>query len=158
MPIIKTRFQMSRVTPQMRNFAKRLIANETLKNKSFETKSAEAFHVIERLRPHMVTLIGNGGFRALFSRALALSNAEVPWLRAMHVKSDGGMEGLEALREKLHPNEFLEGCVVLLAQLLGLLVAFIGPNLTLLLVGDIWPQISLNDLDFGNGGKNEKPK
>jgi hypothetical protein len=39
-----------------------------------------------------------------------------------------------------------------------LLVAFIGPNLTLLLVGDIWPQISLNDLDFGNGGKNEKPK
>ena len=102
--------------------------------------------------------MGNGGFRALLSRALALANAEVPWLRAVHVKADGTLEGLEALHAQLDPAEFLEGRVVLLAQLLGLLVAFIGPSLTLRLVGEIWPQISLNDLDFGNGGKNEKSK
>jgi hypothetical protein len=40
-----------------------------------------------------------------------------------------------------------------LAQLLGLLVAFIGPSLTMRLVGEIWPQISLNKVDFGHGDK-----
>ena len=102
--------------------------------------------------------MGNGGFRALLSRALALANAEVPWLRAVQVKADGSLEGLEELHAQLDPDEFFEGRVVLLAQLLGLLVAFIGENLTLRLVREVWPKVPLDDLDFGNGGKNEKAK
>jgi hypothetical protein len=149
---------MSRASPQTRNFAKRLIADEASGNKSSETKTPAAFHVVEKLRPHLVTLMGNGGFRALLSRALALASAEVPWLRAVHVKADGSLEGLEDLHAQLDPDEFFEGRVVLLAQLLGLLVAFIGENLTLVVVRDVWPKIPLNDLDFGNGGKNEKAK
>jgi hypothetical protein len=47
---------------------------------------------------------------------------------------------------------------VLLAQLLGLLVAFIGKNLTLRLVGEVWPKAALDDLDFGTEEKNEKRK
>jgi hypothetical protein len=42
--------------------------------------------------------------------------------------------------------------VVLLAHILGLLVAFIGPDLTSRLIGEILPHIPLDDLDFGNGG------
>ena len=102
--------------------------------------------------------MGNAGFRALLSRALALANAEVPWLRAVQVKADGSLEGLEELHAQLDPDEIFEGRVVLLAQLLGLLVAFIGENLTLRLVREVWPKLSLNDLDFGKGGKNEKTK
>jgi predicted transglutaminase-like cysteine proteinase len=44
---------------------------------------------------------------------------------------------------------------LLLAQLLGLLVAFIGEDLTLRLVREVWPKLSLNDLDLGTGDKNE---
>jgi hypothetical protein len=40
--------------------------------------------------------------------------------------------------------------------LLGLLVAFIGEDLTLRLVREVWPKLSLNNLDFGKGYKNEK--
>lgn len=144
---------MSRATPQMQNFAKRLIAYETLVNKSSEAKTPAAFHVNDKLRPHLTTLMGNGGFRALLSRALALTKAEVPWLSAVQVKADGSLEGLEELYTQLDPNRFIEVRVVLLAHLLGLLVAFIGDNLTLHLVGEIWPQISLTDMDFGNGDK-----
>jgi hypothetical protein len=53
----------------------------------------------------------------------------------------------------VNPAEIFDGRVVLLAQLLGLLVAFIGERLTLSLVREIWPRIPLNDLDFGNGDK-----
>ena len=135
----------------MRNFAKRLIAYETLGNKPSETSAA--FHVSEKLRPQLTTLMGNGGFQALLARALTLANAEVPWLRTVQVKTDGSLEGLEALHAKLAPGAFLECKVVLVAQLLGLLVAFIGENLTLRLVREVWPKIPLNDLDFGTGGK-----
>jgi hypothetical protein len=39
----------------------------------------------------------------------------------------------------------------MVAQLLGLLVAFIGDNLTLRLVRDVWPTLSLEDLNFAQG-------
>src|ERR1019366_433926 len=72
---------MSRATPKMRDFAERLIVYETRGNKSSETKTQAAFLVGEKLRPQLAALMGNVGFRALISRALALSNAEIPWLR-----------------------------------------------------------------------------
>ena len=141
----------------MRDFAERLIAYETKGNKSSKTIPA-AFLVGEKLRLHLTALMGNVGFRALLSRALALANAEVPWLQAVHVKADGSFGGLDELGAQAGPEKIAEGSVVLLAQLLGLLVAFIGASLTLRLVREIWPKIPLNDLDFGNGEKNENPE
>jgi hypothetical protein len=142
----------------MRNFAKRLIIHETSGMKFSDSRIQVAFHVCEKLRPHLATLMGNVGFRALLSRALALANAEVLWLRAVHVRSDGALEGLEELHAQLDPAKLTEGGVVLLAQLLGLLSAFIGDNLTLGLVREVWSTVPLHDLDLGHGGKNEETK
>ncbi len=147
---------MSRATPKMRDFAERLIAYETIRNKSSKTKTPAAFFVGEKLRPHLATLMGNVGSNALLSRALVVTNAEVAWLRAVHVNADGSFEGLDELGAQVGPDEIFEGRVVLLAQLLGLLVAFIGELLTLRLVRDVWPKLPLNDWDFGKGEKNEK--
>jgi hypothetical protein len=130
----------------MRAFAEDLIACETGETQFSKTKYPADFPVFEKLRSPLATLMGNGGFRALLSRALALARAEVPWLRAVHVKADGALAWVEELHPPLAPAEFLEGRVVLLAQLLGLLVAFIGPGLTARLIGEIWPKILLNDL------------
>src|ERR1039457_4695969 len=140
---------MSRATPKMRDFAERLIVYETRENKSSETKTQAAFLVGEKLRPQLAALMGNVGFRALISRALALSNAEIPWLRAVHVNTDGFFQGLDELGAQVGPDEIFEGRVVLLAQLLGLLVAFIGELLTLRLVREVWPKLSVINLDFG---------
>ena len=142
----------------MRDFAERLIAYETKGTKSSKTKTAEAFLVGEKLRLHLTVLMGKVGFRALLSRALVLANAEAPWLRAVHVKADGSLGGLDELGGQVGREKITEGSVVLLAQLLGLLMAFIGGSLTLRLVREIWPKIPLNDLDFGNGDKNENSK
>jgi len=142
----------------MLDFGRRLITYETRGKKSSDAKSPVAFPVCEKLRPHLATLVGNAGFRALLSRALALASAEVPWLRAVQVKADGSLEAPEDIQAQVDPKEILEGRVVMVAQLLGLLVAFIGENLTFRLVREIWPKVRLNDLDSGKGDKNDKAK
>jgi hypothetical protein len=147
---------MNRVTPQMRNFAERLIRCEEVLMKPSDNRAPADFPVPERLRPQLATLMGNGGFRALLARSLSLAAREVPWLTAVSVKADGTLEWEEDLRAALDPGEFFEARVVLLAQLLGLLIAFIGETLTLQLVRDIWPRVPLDHLNFGEGGENEK--
>jgi hypothetical protein len=144
---------MNRTTPQMQSIALRLINYEMPGNDSAATANTAKFQETERLRPHLATLMGNGGFRALLARALALASAEVSWLRTVQVNADGALEGLETPHARLKPAEFREGQVVLLAQLLGLLVAFIGPALTSRLMGEIWPQLAADNVDFGNGDK-----
>jgi hypothetical protein len=142
----------------MRDFAERLIAYESKGNKSSETKTAAVFLVGEKMRPHLTALMGNVGYRALLSRALALANTEFSWLHALHVKADGSFGGPDELGAQVGSEKIAEGSVVLFARLLGLLVAFIGGSLTLRLVREMWPKIPLNDLDFGDGDKNENPE
>jgi hypothetical protein len=142
----------------MRDFAERLITYEANGNKSAKTQTTDTFDVCEKLRPQLATLMGHGGVRALQARALTLASAEIPWLRAVHVKSDGALEGLEEIQTPLSLDELFEGKVALLAQLLGLLVAFIGENLTLRLVREAWPKATFNELDLFEGNKNEKTK
>jgi hypothetical protein len=142
----------------MRHFAKRLIAYERKADEPSETKTPPAFAVCEKLRAHLAILMGVAGFRELLSCALPRAHAEVPWLGAVHVKADGSLEGFEQLDAHHNPDELFEGGVVLVAQLLGLLVAFIGERLTLRFVREVWPTVPLDDLDSSNGGKDEKTK
>lgn len=134
----------------MRDLSRRLIAHETGEN---NTRIPAAFQVGEKLRPQLTTLMGGIGFRALISRALVLANAEVPWLRLVQVKADGSLQELYDEDTQVDPKEVFQGSVVLLAHLLGLLVAFIGENLTLGLVREVWPKLPPNDLDFSKGEK-----
>ena len=69
----------------------------------------------------------------------------------MHVKSDGSLAGLEEVHAQVAQDELFEGKVALLAQLLGLLVAFIGQKLMLQMVRDVWPELSLKGLDCMKG-------
>jgi hypothetical protein len=140
---------MSRANPKMRHFAKRLTAYERRQKTPSETTTPPAFQVCEKLRVHLAIFMGSTGFRELLSCALPRANAEVPWLRTVHVRADGSLEGLEELNAQCNPDELFEGGVVLVAQLLGLLTAFIGQTLTLRFVREVWPEVPLDDLDFG---------
>jgi hypothetical protein len=142
----------------MRNFARRLMVFERRESESSGTETPAGFPVCEKLRLHLATFMGKTGFHTLLARSLALSTAEVPWLCAVRARADDSLEGLEELHAQLDPEEFSEGELVLLAQLLGLLVAFTGEKLTLRLVREVWPEIPLDDWDFEEGNKNEKTK
>ena len=132
----------------MRDFAAHLITYEAKLKKSMGMTTPVSFPVLERLRPHLTTLMGNAGFRALLLRALALAGADVPWLASAQVEPNGYLDLSEEQKSQISPSQFLEGRVVLLAQLLGLMVAFIGEKLTLQLVRDVWPRLPLKDFNF----------
>ncbi len=149
---------MSRASSKLRHFAKRLTVYERGASKITDQKTPPAFQVCEKLRAHLVTLLGNAGFRELLACALPRAQAEIPWLGAVHLKADGALEGLEELSAKHSEGELFEGGIVLLAQLLGLLVAFIGEDLTLRFVSEVWSDVPLGDLAFGRGVMNENKK
>ncbi len=132
---------------KLKVFAERLLVYEAKAGNCPGPNESAAFRVCEKLRQPLEKFLGVAGFRALFSRALALANGEVPWLRALHIKADGSLEDLGELVAKLGEDEIASGEIVLVARLLDLLVTFIGPALTLGLIRDVWPKAAFDDLN-----------
>jgi hypothetical protein len=124
-------------TPQTRDLAQSLIAHEGAAGKTSEPLEFAAFRVCETLRRPVSALTGNDGFRALLSRALALARAEAPSLGAVQVAADGSIQGLDELGRQIDKDQVREGGVILIAQLLGLLLTFIGEAMTSRLVTSI---------------------
>ena len=131
---------MTRGSPQMRRLANHLRVADAAARAISMTGAATAFPVIETLLPKLGALMGKGGFRALLCRALALARAEVSWLCAVRVNADGVLEGWEMSRAQLTHAAFMDGRVAMLAQLLGLLEAFVGPSVMPRILDDIWPR------------------
>ena len=140
----------------MRSLAHRLTTLEANGKAVVWAKGPVSFPVPEKLRLTLSQLIGTGGYQGLLARALALATEEVPWLRGVTINVGGVLEGKEELQAKISPEKFLEGRVVLVAQLLGLLESFIGETLTVRLVREAWPALPLNVLNLTEGEKNEK--
>ncbi|MBA2435563.1 MAG: hypothetical protein H0V54_10890 [Chthoniobacterales bacterium] len=132
-------------TPKLKGFARRLLVYEAASGTPADAKDSAAFRVCEKLRRPLVRLVGVDGFRSLLSRAVALACREIPWLCAVQTKADGSFEGLEELEAKLDSRAITEGEVVLVGQLLGLLVIFIGPALTLRLLHETWPKWTISN-------------
>lgn len=127
-----------------RGLARRLLAVEAAGNGAADATVHEAVRVVAKLRVSLTRFAGDDGFTSLLRRALSLARADVPGLHTVTLKPDGSLEGLEALAaEAAHDGAEAAGAII--AHLLGLLVTFIGEPLTLRLVGDAWPDASLDD-------------
>ena len=120
--------------PQTRDLAQRLIAYEGVAGKTSEPMEFAAFRVCETLRRPVCALVGIDGFRSLLSRALALARAEAPILSGLQVAADGSLQGLDELGQQIDKDQIREGGAILVAQLLGLLLTFIGEAMTSRLV------------------------
>ena len=147
---------MSRSTATMRDFAQRLVTGDGIGKKPLDRR-ADFGGVVAKVRGPLAALVGVSGFRSLLSRALASAGDEVRWLRAVHVKADGSLER-PAEMAQLDKEEVARGEAAVIAQLLGLLVTFIGEALTARLLLDVWPGISLQDFDFEKRGSRKEQK
>ncbi len=123
----------------MRDLARRLLA---------ATQTAAVPHVHEavlvsdKLRISLTRFAGVDGFTSLQRRALVLARAEVPSLQSVKVGADGRLEDFEQLAADTGTDAAAAAAIT--AHLLGLLVTFIGKPLTLTLVHEAWPDISLD--------------
>jgi hypothetical protein len=124
-------------SPNARAIARQLLAHEAGAGKPSEVHIPAAIRVCEKLRRPLSTLAGTTGFHALLGRALTLAKAQDPHLGAVRIQPDGSLDGLSELCN----NESGQTGVALIAQLLGLLDVFIGPDLALRLVADVWTDL-----------------
>jgi len=139
--------------PESRHLAQRLLTYEAVAGENSEPAESAAFRVCAKLRRPLITLAGVAGFRSLLSRALTLARAEAPSLSAVQVAADGSLEGQDELASQTDKEQARDGGVILIAQLIGLLLTFIGEGLTLRLVQDVWPESTFDDRDSGKGKK-----
>lgn len=137
---------MTLATPTLRALAIRLIAEE----READALLA-AFHACDRLGLSLTKAVGPAGFHSLLSRALALSKKEIPALKDVSVLPDGTLNDLAQKADPAEKEELTSGATVLLAQLLGLLHAFIGEPLTMQLVKEAWPEVTLPIIAPSNG-------
>jgi len=133
--------------------ARRLLTYEAAAGKNSVSTESVAFRVCEKLRQPLCSLAGVAGFRSLLSRALTLARAEAPSLSAVQVGADGSLKGLDELGPQRDKDMSKEGGAILIAQLLGLLLLFIGEGMTLQLVQDVWPESALDDRESGKEKK-----
>jgi hypothetical protein len=143
---------MSTAPPETRDYARRLIALEAARDEPPVGGGSAAVRVCEKLRVPLAKLAGTEGFRSLLSRAVALAKSEAPALDAVVVRADGSLEGLDGAGHDRDAGARGEAGGVVVAQLLGLLVTFIGEPLTLRLVRDAWPEVPAAGADVRSGG------
>jgi len=120
-----------------RDLARSLVASETNANTTSLHTEPATVRVYERLRRQLGSPVGVNGFQSLASRALALAKSQSPRLSAVQVTSNGDLRGLGEVESQTDPDEDGEAGIILIAQLLGLFLTFLGEATTLRLIEDL---------------------
>ena len=123
-----------------RRLAQKLLAHEIAPDNMARENRQALVLVAENLGRPLSKLAGNAGFHSLLSRALTLAKAQAPALKSLQIGPDGSLTGFSG--DDAHIEE---AGIILITQLLGLLVTFIGEGLMLTLVGHAWPDLSILD-------------
>jgi len=125
-----------------------------------EPKESATLRVYEKLRQNLIAFAGVAGFQSLASRALALAKSEAASLGSVKVAADGSLRGLgefeyqaNSSKDQAEGDQGVDGEIILISRLLGLLLIFLGETLTLRLLHDAWPEADFDDHNLGHGRK-----
>jgi hypothetical protein len=123
------------------DLARNLIASEADAGRASLQTEPATVRVYERLRRQLGAPVGVDGFQALASRALALAKSQSPRLSAVQVTANGGLRGLDEVESQTNADKDGEAGIILIAQLLGLFLTFLGEATTLRLIEDLHLQV-----------------
>lgn len=127
-------------SPETQDLAKRLLDYEAAACEATESAIGRVF---EKLRRPLCTLVGVADYRLLVARALVLAKAETASLSAVQVTPDGSLLGLSEFELQDIDSTTRDGGVILIAEILGLFLALIGPALTLRLLHEVAPHLEV---------------
>jgi hypothetical protein len=130
-----------------RDLARSLVSSEADAGTTALQTEPATVRVYERLRRQLGAPVGVDGFQALASRALALAKSESPRLGAVQLTANGGLRGLGEVESHTEADEDGEAGgeagIILIAQLLGLFLTFLGEATTLRLIEDLRLQVDI---------------
>lgn len=148
---------MDEISPATLALARRLLLHEAGGRRAPEALAAAAASAHERLRGPLARASGATGFALLSARALSLARAEYPALRHLtfvgRAADDPTGRGAFAAASAPDPARAEAALTAVLANLLGLLSAFIGEALVLRLARDAWPEIADRAPDGAGAGE-----
>jgi hypothetical protein len=124
-----------------RDLARSLVASVADESMASLQTEPAAVRVYERLRRQLGASVGVDGFQALASRALALAKSESPRLSAVQLTANGALRGLGSVESQAAADDDGEAGIILIAQLLGLFLTFLGEATTLRLIEDLRFQV-----------------
>ena len=137
------------MTPAQRDLAWWLLEQELGDAPEPATLADAAELACQKLCRRLARLVTVAGYQALLARALHLARGEFPFLEGVQAGAieDPCLDGLRARLEGVDPATIRDALTAVLAGVIGLLVTFIGEDLALRLVRDVWP-----DAPFGEAG------
>jgi hypothetical protein len=126
-----------------RNLARRLLAHEALAATTSQQTESATVRIYEKLRQQLSVTVGVYGFQVLASRALRLSTSEYPKLSGVQITADGILDGLGEVEWQTEEDQNGQVREVLIAQLLGLCLIFLGEPTTLRLAESLGLQLEV---------------
>jgi len=132
----------SRTSSQL-DLANWLLAKESTSEVDAPGLSAAAKRVCQKLLLRLSRLVSPAGSQAILSRALHLARGEFRFLEGVRAGkgAEAYLEGLGEQLQGVNLGEARAGLLTVIGLLLDLLVGFIGEELTLRLVRDVWPDV-----------------
>lgn len=124
---------------EMLALASRVLASERARRSDRdENWSAPMLAAFRGLQGAMSALVGNAGFDALLRRAIHLTRHDHAWLERVPLGSPVALEHLTEHARVTGEAETAEGATALFAMVLHLFCSFIGSELTLRQVHQVW--------------------
>jgi len=128
---------------ETRDFARSLLAYEAVAGQGSGRSEPAVVRVCEKLHEPMCALAGISGYRSLLARALNLARKEAPGLGAARVTASGHFQGFVDAAAEDDPRHASQGDVLFVARLLELLLSLLGAAVTIQLVQDVFPRLTV---------------
>jgi len=144
---------MSYIPPRLSEFARRVLLSEADKDTGTSDRSIGFISALDRacvaLHDRLAPLISSAGFQTLMGRAVQLAGREFPFLAQVTVATNTrcSFSGLPLAVEGRTPEEIVDALSAVLSHFIWLLVIFIGENLGLLKVRELWPDVPFDKMD-----------
>ena len=145
---------MAQDTHTNKDLALLLFSGEWAGGSNADELQSAVQRTFEKLNEHLAKRLGSGGYYALIKRAVTLAAADFPWLTSIQITKSGILEGFDPVFEVRTIPEIAEGCVAILASLIGLLETFIGRELCLRMLHTVWPNAIQPDTNVPQGESN----
>jgi len=127
---------------ETKDLARSLLAYEAAGSTPEATESL-AVRVCEKLRGPLSGVAGVAGYRSLLSRALTLAQAEAHSLGTLRVMADGNLQSSGGIEPQIDKSLASEGDILLMGQFIGLFLSLLGASVTLQLVQEVFPNLTV---------------
>lgn len=137
---------MQRTPPTPEGLARRLLAGEAGEYQTSEELAAAAERAHARLRERLSVFLGPHGFDSLWGRAMLLAGQKLhPAGSEGALALDTPLHGLQASVRDCKPSEVYDLVSTAFASFIALLFTFIGADLGLRLLRQVWPELTLDE-------------